>query len=277
MFKKAIVLMIISAFAFAILNVFVKSLNQFNVYQIVFFRSIGSLAFTIPFLLHHKISLLGKKKTLLILRGVVGFVAMTLFFSSIKHLSMGSAVSIRYLSPIFAALLALVMLKEKIKYLQWFCFAIAFSGVLILKGFDTQINEIGLLYAIASAFFTGLVFIIIKKIGNNDHPIVIVNYFMIIAACLGGLFAVSEWNNPVGIEWIILLSLGVFGYFGQYYMTKAFLIGEVNQVGPLKYIEVIFTMLIGAIWLDEIYTFWSFIGVSLIIIGLTFNVIIKIK
>ena len=164
MFKKAIVLMIISAFAFALLNVFVKSLNQFNIYQIVFFRSIGSLVFTLPFLVHNKIPILGKKRLLLISRGVVGFVSMTLFFASLKHLSMGSAVSLRYIAPIFAALFALILLKEKIKYLQWLCFGIAFSGVLVLKGFDSNINGFGLLLAILSAFFTGLVFIIIRKI-----------------------------------------------------------------------------------------------------------------
>lgn len=273
--KQAIILMLISALAFALLNVFVKSLDQFNVYQIVFFRSIGSLVFTIPFLIHYKIPVLGKKRFLLVSRGIVGFVAMTLFFASLKHLSMGSAVSIRYVAPIFATLFALVLLKEKVKYLQWFCFAIAFSGVLILKGFDANMEGLGLLYAVLSALFTGLVFIIIRKIGNSDHPIVVVNYFMIIAAFFGGVLAISEWTNPTGIEWVLLLSLGVFGYFGQYYMTKAFQMSEINQVAPLKYVEVIFTMIIGAIWLDETYAMISLLGILLILIGLILNFVVK--
>nr|WP_279309220.1 EamA family transporter [Psychroserpens sp. SPM9] len=98
---------------------------------------------------------------------------------------------------------------------------------------------------------------------------------MIIAALFGGILAISEWTNPSGIEWLILLSLGVFGYFGQYYMTKAFQIGEVNQVAPLKYIEVIFTMIIGVIWLDEIYSMISLIGILLILIGLLLNFMVK--
>jgi len=277
MLKKAIVLMVLSAFAFALLNVFVKKLTQFNVYQIVFFRSIGSLIFTIPFILQHKISILGNKKLFLMARGLVGFVAMTLFFMSLKHLSMGPAVSIRYISPIFAAFFALLLLKEKIKYFQWVCFAIALSGVFILKGFDSEVNGVGLLYAILSSLFTGLVFIIIRKIGHHDHPIVVVNYFMIIAAILGGVFAIPQWVNPIGFEWFALLILGVFGYFGQYYMTKAFQLGEVNQIAPLKYIEVIFTMLIGVIWLGELYSFISLLGVSLILLGLILNFIIKRK
>ena len=159
--------------------------------------------------------------------------------------------------------------------MQWLCFAIAFSGVLVLKGFDVNLDGIGLFHAILSAFFTGLVFIIIRKIGNSDHPIVIVNYFMVIATFFGGILAISEWMTPIGMEWLVLFSLGVFGYFGQYYMTKAFQIAEVNQVAPLKYIEVIFTMIIGVIWLNETYTLISLLAIFLILLGLVLNFAVK--
>lgn len=72
--------MLISALAFTFLNVFVKSLNSFGVFQIVFFRALGSLCFTLPFLLKNKIPLLGNKRRLLIMRSVFGLTSMTLFF-----------------------------------------------------------------------------------------------------------------------------------------------------------------------------------------------------
>jgi len=167
MAKKAIQFMLISALAFALLNILVKHLNHFNIYQIVFFRSVGTLCFTIPMLLKGNISILGHQKTLLFLRGVFGCIAMTLFFMSLKYLSTGTSVAIRYISPIFGALFAVFLLKEKIKYWQWLCFGIAFLGVVILKGFDNQMNTLGLVYVTLSAVFTGLVFIIIRKIGHH--------------------------------------------------------------------------------------------------------------
>ncbi|EDP70472.1 hypothetical protein FBALC1_06933 [Flavobacteriales bacterium ALC-1] len=267
--------MIISALAFTFLNVFVKSLNSFNVYQIVFFRAIGSLFFTIPFLLRNKISIIGNKKSLLITRSVFGFISMTLFFLSLKYIAMGTAVSIRYIAPIFAAFFALIILKEKIKPIQWLFFAIAFSGVLVLKGFNADVQIEGVILAIISAIFAGLVYIIIRKIGNDDHPVVVVNYFMVISTIIGGLLSIKGWINPANDEWLILLSLGVFGYFAQLYMTKAMQVGETNQVAPLKYIEVLFTILIGAIWLDENYTLISLGGILLILIGLILNIVIK--
>jgi drug/metabolite transporter (DMT)-like permease len=275
MLKKAIQFMIISAIAFAFLNAIVKYLGDFNAYEVVFFRSIGTLFFTIPFLLKHKISIYGNKKTLLIFRGIVGVTSMSLFFMSLKYLPMGSAVSLRYISPIFAAIFALIFLKEKIKHIQWLFFLIAFCGVLVLKGFDMQIGTKGLLLVIASAFFSGLVFIVIRKIGNRDHPVVIVNYFMMIAVLVGGILCIPYWKTPVGWEWALLLSLGIFGYIGQLYMTKALQLAETNKAAPLKYIEVIFTMLIGLSWFHESYTLWSVLGIILIVIGLTLNTYTK--
>ena len=273
--KKAIHYMIISALAFTFLNVFVKSLNSFNVYQIVFFRSVGSLFFTIPFLLKNRISLLGNQKGLLVIRSVFGLVSMTLFFLSLKYIAMGAAVSLRYIAPIFAAFFALIFLKEKVKPIQWLFFAIAFSGVIVIKGFGAELQIDGVIFALVSAVFAGLVYITIRKIGTGDHPVVVVNYFMIISAVIGGLLSINGWVNPAGQEWLIFLSLGIFGYFAQLYMTKAMQAGETNQVVPLKYLEVTFTIMIGLVWFNETYNMWSLVGILLIVIGLTLNVIIK--
>jgi len=200
---------------------------------------------------------------------------MTFFFASIKYLSVGTAVSLRYIAPIFAAIFAILFLKEKIKPLQWLFFIMAFSGVVILKGFDAQVNTHGLLLVLIASVFSGFVYVILSKIGKSEHPVVVVNYFMIIATIVGGVLSIKDWTTPVGIQWILLFSLGVFGYYGQVYMTKAFQSAPTNQVAPLKYIEVVFTVIIGLFWVNEIYTFWSILGIALIIGGLILNVLYK--
>ncbi|KJD33154.1 multidrug transporter [Tamlana nanhaiensis] len=269
--------MLISTFSFACMNSTVKYLSGIGAYQIVFFRSLGSLFFTVPFLLRNNISLLGNNKVLLVLRGMVGVTAMTLFFMSTKYLPIGTAVTLRYMAPIFASFFAIFLLKQKMKPLQWLFFALAFSGVLVLKGFDSQINNQGLLYVFMASIFSGLVYVILNKIGKSEHPVVVVNYFMVIATITGGILTINTWINPVGTEWILLALLGVFGYFGQVYMTKAFQVAQTNQVAPLKYIEVIFTLLFGVLIFAEIYTIWSLLGMALIIAGLILNVIYKTK
>jgi len=209
--KNTIKFMVISTIAFACMNVTVKYLVNVNAFQIVFFRSISSLFFTFGFLLKYKIPILGNQKKLLILRGLTGVTSMTFFFMSIKYLPVATAVSLRYIAPIFAALFAVLFLKEKIKPLQWLFFFMSFFGVLIIKGLDKNIDTYGLMLVLIAAIFSGLVYNIIsrigtKGIGTKDHPVVVVNYFMIIATIVGGILSISDWKTPVGLEWVLLLS-----------------------------------------------------------------------
>lgn len=269
--------MLISTLAFACMNSTVKYLADVNTYQIVFFRSLGSLFFTFGFLLKNKIPIIGKNNTLLISRAVVGTTSMILFFTSVKYLSIGTAVSVRYIAPIFAAIFAVFLLKEKINPLQWVFFAISLLGVFVLKGFDNQIHTFGLVLVLLASILSGLVFVIINKIGKTEHPIVVVNYFMVFASILGGILSINNWENPKGNEWLFLMLLGVFGYYGQVFMTKAFQTASTNIVAPIKYFEVIYTATFGVFLFGEIYTFYSFLGIALIIGGLILNVWYKSK
>jgi drug/metabolite transporter (DMT)-like permease len=275
--NQAIFYMIFSVIAFAIMNAVVKYLNTFNVYQIVFFRSIGTLLFTIPLTIKYKVSILGTNKKWLLLRGVAVVISLTCFFQSLNYLAVGTAVSLRYTSPIFAAIFAMLFLKEKVKPIQWALFIIAFIGVLIIKGFGVDVSVTGLIFVLISAIFLGIIFVVIRKIGNKENPLTIINYFMVMAFLFGGFMSVNYWENPNITEWFLLLSLGVFGYVGQLYMTKAFQSNETNVIAPLKYLEVIFMIIIGASWFGEIYNIWTLLGVFLILLGLVYNIYLKNK
>ncbi|WP_302849289.1 DMT family transporter [Polaribacter sejongensis] len=275
--SKAIFYMIFSVIAFSLMNTVVKYLNDFSAYQIVFFRSIGTLFFTVPLILKAKIPILGNNKKLLFIRGLAGVISLTTFFQALNYLAIGTAVSLRYTSPIFAAILALIFLKEKIKPVQWFLFLLSFAGVLIIKGFGVDVNSIGILFVLLSAISLGVIFVVIRKIGDTENPLVIINYFMVMAFVFGGIMSINNWKNPTSLEWLLLLSLGVFGYVGQIYMTKALQSHETNVIAPLKYLEVVFMIAIGAFWFGEIYNLWTILGVFLIMFGLIYNIYLRRK
>ena len=110
----AIRFMVISTLLFSVMNTMVKYLVDFGTFQLVFFRSLGSLFFTFSFLIKQKIPLWGNQKRLLVFRGFSGVTSMILFFFSLQYMSVGAAVTLRYTSPIFVALLA-VFIKRKNK------------------------------------------------------------------------------------------------------------------------------------------------------------------
>ncbi|MBX2816190.1 MAG: DMT family transporter, partial [Saprospiraceae bacterium] len=139
---RAILFMIAGALCFTLLNTLVRSVSYLSTFQLVFFRSIGSVLCCTVFLLSQKISFLGNQPKWLFLRGVVGLISMALFFKAIQMMPLGSAVALRYLSPFFAAFMAVIFLGEKMRGGQWIFFCTAFIGVLLVKGFDPRISTI---------------------------------------------------------------------------------------------------------------------------------------
>lgn len=275
--RKAVFFMVLSTIAFTGMNGLLKYLTHYSGYQLVFFRALGSLFFTFGFLVSRGIPILGTHRKLLITRGVLGSTSMLLFFLAVHYIPIGSAVALRYIAPIFAAVFAILILKENVRPIQWFFFALSFLGVLVLKGFDENIPPLGLFLVLLSAVFSGLVYIVIRKIGQKEHPVVIVNYFMCIATLVGGILSIFDWKTPHLADLVLLLSLGVFGFFGQLFMTKAFQMGETNVIAPIKYVEVVFAITVGVGFLGETYSIWSFIGMAMIIGGLLLNIWYKSK
>jgi len=269
--------MIYSVIAFSIMYVIVTYLNKFSVYQIVFFRAIGTLSLTMPLIFKKKIPILGNNKKLLLLRGILGVFSMTLFFLSIKYLGVGVSVSIRYLSPLFATIFALIFLKEKVKPIQWFLILLALLGVFLINGFEQNISSIGILFALLSAITVGLIFVITSKIGNSENPLVIVNYFMFLTLIFGASTSFNYWINPNLKELFLLLLSGVFGFIAVFYMTKSFQNSKINIVAPIKYLEVIFAVMIGFFYFGERYTVLTFLGIFLILVGIISNFYFRIK
>ena len=267
--------MILSTMAFTCMNGLIKFLIQFPTFELVFFRSLGTLLITAFILKSRKISFRPNKPVLLIVRGLIGVTSICLFFLAAHYIPIGSAVTIRYIAPIFGGVLAVIFLKEKIFPLQWFFYFLAFVGVVFIKGYDASISMLGVNLVLAAAFFSAIVYILIAMIGQQDHPLLVVFYFMFIATVVGAIGSGFDWLLPNSTELLLLVLLGIFGYYGQLYMTKAFQVGEASKVAPFKYVEVVFTLTVGVFWFEEVYTMYSLIGIFLVVSSLTLSVLYK--
>ncbi len=256
--------MLLATLGFTVMQMFIKALVGFHVSQIVFFRSGVTALFCILWLRKQGVSLLGNRRDLLVLRAVFGIISMTLFFVTIQRMPFGASVSLKYLSPIFTAIFAALLIGEKVRPIQGLFFLIALAGVLLLKGFDTRIDTLGLVMGVVGALFAGLVYVTIRHIGTSEHPLVIINYFMLSATILAGCVMVFHWQTPTLMESLLLIGIGAFGYLGQLFMTKAFQIEAASRVAPVKYMELVFSLIIGLVWFGEGYSLLAFVGIVLI-------------
>ena len=271
MIPKGIAYILLATFAFALMNTTAKEMSNFHPMQVVFFRALGSFVFILPYMLYNKISIIGTHHKWLFLRGFVGVISLATFFMALQRVPLGSAISIRYLGPIFGAIFAFYYLREKINWIQWLSFAVAFSGVIVLKGFDIRLDFISLGLLLISALFIGIVFVLIRFLATREHHLTIINYFMIICMLVSLLF-LPEWRMPQGYDWWPVTGIGILGLAGQVYMTKAFQTEETSVLAPFKYMELVWALVMGFIFFAETYAWLPFSGILLIILGMLMNI-----
>lgn len=257
--------MLAAAFGFAIMHALIKSLSSFHVLQVIFFRSGCTAALCTYFLKRQGVSLRGNNPRILLLRAGIGVVAMTAFFTTLQRIPMGASVSLKYLSPIFTAVFAVLILKERVPRYKWFFFGLALVGVILLKGFDTRIDSLSLALGLTGAVLGGLVYVIIRKIGQTEHPLVIINYFMVAAMTMSTIGMIPFWRMPALDEWLLLVAMGTIGYMAQVFMTKAFQLEAASKMAPIKYMQLIFSLLLGFLWFGETYSILSMVGILLIL------------
>lgn len=275
--NKAIGYMLISVVGFALMNLTVKFLDRLPTTELVLFRSIVSLSICLYFLKKRHIPLFGNQKKYLILRGVFGVTALTLFFYTLQNLPLGSAITIQYLSPIFTAFFAIFMLGEKMYKVQWLFFLVSFAGIALIKGFDPNIDTKLFLIGITSSLFAGLAYNCIRKVKDTDHPLVVVFYFPLIATPIMAIISAFNWVTPMGWEWALLLLMGVLTQIAQVYMTKALQNAEANEITSLKYLGIIFALGFDLFIFKVVYQPIALIGIAMVLGGVILNVLFKAR
>lgn len=269
--------MIISSFAFSLMHLCVKALPNIPVFELVFFRSFISLLISFTSLKSKNIPIFGVNKKILLIRGFIGVTALTLFFITLQNIPLASAVTIQYLSPIFTALFAVWILKERMKKIQWVFFAMAFLGVFILKGFDTsgQLSYFYISIGLISACLSGVAYNCIRLLRKTEHPLVVVFYFPLVASPIMAVLSFFNWVQPQGIDWFYLLLLGILTQVAQIYMTKGIQSDSAGNIMTFKYIGVLFALIYGYLFFGETYSFLSILGIFILILGVLLNMFFK--
>lgn len=265
--------MLLATLLFSLMNVGVKLVPDIPAIEIIFFRSVISLIISASMLKLRKVNLWGNNHAWLISRGLVGATALILYFITLQKIPLASAATIQYTSPVFTAILGIYIVRERIKPLQWLFFLVAFTGVLIVQGFDTRVSGFYLTLGLLSGMFSGLAYNIIRKLSTTEHPLVIVFYFPLVALPVSGLYSVFNWVPPNGwFEWVVLIAIGILTQFAQYFMTRAYQSEELSKVAILKYVGLIFALIFGFIIFDEHFNVLTYLGMTIVMAGVIGNV-----
>lgn len=241
-------------------------------YEVVFFRSlIGSLMLA-SLMIRKKISFFGKpdQKKYLILRGISGFLALTLHFYTIAVLPLGTAVILNYLAVIFVALLAMIFIGERPGPFLISMILISFTGVYLLVEPKMEMgmgHGLAVFSGILSAIFAAVAVLSIRMIGHRESPLTVIFYFTAIST-VGSIFYL-----PFGFKWpnlyeTLALAMVVMGsFYGQLWMTIAYRRAPASLVAPFAYVTPLLSFIYGLIFWKETLGIRNFLGVILIILS----------
>jgi drug/metabolite transporter (DMT)-like permease len=263
---QAILHMILASFSFSIMATFVKfSTASLPSMEIVFFRSFLGSILVGGLIAKNRISWIGKKPKISILRGLFGFGALSFHFYAISQLDLGTAVMLNYTAPIFVVILAHLLLKEKTTWVVASTILCSFAGLYLLAAPQFEVRPTAILFGILSGILAAVAYVLIRFTKKIESPYTVIFYFTAIST-LGSIpFMIPHFIWPSLRGWIGILGVTVGAFFGQVFLTKSIQGAPVSRVLPLSYLTPVFAATFGMLLWKEFFTVKSLIGGAIII------------
>lgn len=261
---KGILFILMAAFFFALMNLFVRLSGDLPSIQKSFFRNLVALIFAFIILKKDKIGFSGKKENLgyLVGRSVFGTLGILCNFYAVDYLVLADATMLNKLSPFFAILFSFFLLKEKISPIQLICVIIAFIGALfIIKptilGMDILPSLIGLLGGMAA----GLAYTFVRMLGQRGEKGPFIVFFFSTFSCLITLpYLVFYYHHMSIIQLFILLLAGLSAAGGQFSITAAYCYAPAKELSVYDYSQVVFSAFLGWVVFGQIPDKYSWLG-----------------
>ena len=263
--------MVLSVLFFSLMDVLIKITNEYDVGQVMFSRAVFGL---IPiFFLIPKEKLKNFYKTKYVsshfYRSFIGAIAMYAIFVGLRNLELAEVTSMAFSGPIWVVIFSILFLGEKVRITRWLAVGLGFLGVLIISkpGFD----NLNLYYIFPIIFTLGFagVSIFIRKLTLVGEPVYLIAFYFSVCSAIFGLFTLplGGWLIPTIYDLGLLILIGLFGSIANLLLTKSYQLAEVSLTTPLKYLSLVFAIIFGFYFFNEIPTIYTLSGAGLIVVS----------
>jgi drug/metabolite transporter (DMT)-like permease len=272
--SRGIALKLGATFAFSVQYVALKLAGNVPVGEVVFFRAFFAL-FPLLALSFHTVGPAALLRTeriwLHLVRAAIGSASMFLGFAALKLLPLADITAFQFVQPIFAVVLAALMLKEKVGPHRGFAVVVAFGGVILMVqphgGFGSLAAgglSTGASLALTAALCSAFVVIFIRQMSATEKSETIVFYFMSFCAVLGAITMIW-WRVPLSWSTALWLVLGgICGGFGQIAMTFSYRYAEPSLLAPFDYTAMIWAVTFGYLVFAEVPMTMVLVGAAVV-------------
>lgn len=263
----AIILMLFSTMSFSIMQLIVKlSAGAIPTMEQVFVRNFITLFFGLVMALRAKDPLLGKKDNRLLLlgRAVFGYIGVVGYFYATTHMNVADASLLHRSSPFFVILFSAIFLKNRMTRNQVIALLLAFCGSLLVINPSFNVSMVPALAGVISAAGAGAAYVIINVLKGKESNSTIIFVFSAVSCLLSLIFGGGSFVVPQGIEWLMLLGIGIFAGVGQILLTQSYKMTNPGEVSIINYTGILFSALFGVMFLNEAVSLRSACGIVLI-------------
>ncbi|MBQ8195016.1 MAG: DMT family transporter [Oscillospiraceae bacterium] len=266
---KAIIYLVISALFFAFMNMFVQLSGDVPTIQKTFFRNFFALIVASVVLMKKKQSPIPPKGARLdvLLRSVVGYIGVICNFFALSRLNISDASLLNKMSPFFAIIFSIFLLKEKANRVQWAIILTAFIGVLfVIKPTFHNAELLPSLVGFLGGLCAGCAYTFVRratKHGANGSSIV---FCFSAFSCIVSLPFVIFGYSPMTLQqFLMLVGAGLSAAVGQFCITAAYSHAPAKEVSIYDYSQILFSAAIGFFVMGQLPDMLSVVGYVIII------------
>jgi len=247
---------------------YAQASDSIHPFQIVYARFFFAFIIVSLIVLFKRVEFKSPNLRLHITRSVCGWTGVAILFSGVTFIPASDAVAITFLNPLFAMLLAIFVLKERLKINRWVATFISLLGMLVLlrPTLDFESNIFAYL-CLAGAFIMGVEILLIKLLSEKEPFLQILFINNLIATLIGVVPMIFFFKVPNFFQLIELILIAVAMVLGQFFFLNAMKGTETTFIAPFFYSTLVFVMILDLVFFGVIPDIISLIGASLIITG----------
>ncbi|HEX6748848.1 MAG TPA: DMT family transporter [Longimicrobium sp.] len=274
--RSGAVPMVLSAFCFSLMSLLVKLVGaRIPSQEVVFVRAVVSLAMAYLLVLRARPGNWGNRKGLLVVRGLMGFAALSCFFYGIIHLPLADATVIQYMNPVFTAWLGWWLLGEALTVGEAVFSGVGLLGVLLIArptalfGGEgaARLDPVAVSVALAGAIFSAAAYVSVRRLSRTEHPLIIVFYFTLVTVPASLPGALAGAVMPRGVEWLLLAGVGVTALVGQVFLTSGLQREPAGRATAIGYVQIVFAATWGMLFFREWPDALSLLGAALVLVS----------
>ena len=222
-------------------------------FVVVFCRLLFALIVVLPFFVKHGAAPLKTNRLgMLILRGVLNFCAMVAFFTALSLSPIADVTALSFTAPLFATLLAVIILKERLGWRRIAAIVAGFCGTLLVLRPGFEEISTGYFLVLLSSTFWGACVIIIKNLSRTESSVTITTYMSLVMAPLALVPALFVWSWPSAFDLGLLVLLGLLGGCGQLCVSQSLKHAETHVAMPFDFVRLLWVSISGFILFGEV-------------------------